>query len=359
MQSFLFSNTSFDEELINSRPLTPLQLLEKHPVYFQLQYLSLLVANPFETPLLSQPPSLEHLKHLEKLGFTPPPFKLISDPKIPCLPLSSWGASFSLKKWAFEKHCFYNVPSLEIVKKVHSKEFAFLHFPKPSFSTLIRSPQELVDWWGSFEGPKVLKTLYGASGRGHCITSGGPDDLKKALPFLIRNTKTSSACIAQPWVERLLDFSTQWVIEENGSYSYLGATLCENSSNGIYHRSITGPEDLLFKNQMTFFHKHLFYAKKALSLLISNGFFGNVGFDSFIYKDPHTNQILLYPIVEINARKTMGWVSLKIQKKIAREKLLAISYKSNMENPTSLLPSHKDLKPFAKQLFLETNPICF
>jgi len=359
MQSFLFTNTSFDEELTSEHPFTPLQLLQKHPVYFQLQYLSLLVADPSETPLLSHPPSQEHLKYLEKLGFSPTPFKLLSHTPSTCLPLSSWGPSMSLKRWAIEKKCSYNIPSLDVVKKAHSKEFAFSSFPTLDLSALITNSEELISWWNSFEGPKVLKTLYNASGRGHFISNESQQDLEKALVFFKRNQKTSPACIAQPWVERVLDFSTQWHIKEDGSHTYLGATRCENSSKGIYHRSISGPEELLFKNQIQFFQEHLCYAKKAIEKLKSLTFFGNVGFDSFVYKHPKTNQIHLYPIVEVNARKTMGWVSLKIQQKIAKGKLLSICYSSNTEKPEGLLPSHKESKLLPKQLFLETNPVCF
>ncbi len=165
--------------------------------------------------------------------------------------------------------------------------------------------------------------------------------------------------MAQPWVERILEFSTQWYIQEEGPHTYLGATLCENSSKGSYHKSIVGPEALLFKNHIRFFKEHVLHARKAIEKLRAVSFFGSVGFDSFLYKHPQTNQIHLYPIVEMNARKTMGWVSLKIQKKIAKDKLLSICYKSSVDQFTGLLPSHKGSKPLPKQLVLETNPVCF
>jgi predicted ATP-grasp superfamily ATP-dependent carboligase len=43
------------------------------------------------------------------------------------------------------------------------------------------------------------------------------------------------------------------------------------------------------------------------------GFRGNVGIDSMIYDGK------LHPIVEINLRKTMGWVALKLGKSVAYE----------------------------------------
>ncbi len=332
------------------------QLLQRHPLYFQLHYLSCLVADADETPLLSHPPDPLYLENLKSLGFDVPSYALLSD--FPYLPpsLSSWGPSESLQKWALERNISYKIPSLDLVRKIQSKEFCFSHFPRFEKSKLISSLDELTFWWSSFKGPKVLKTLYGSSGKGHHISQG--DDLSKALAFFKRSEHSSPILIAQPWVERVLDFSTQWHIEKNGTFSYLGATVCENSSRGSYLKSKVGREDLLFKDQIDFFAEHLVYAKQAVEKLISLSFFGNVGFDAFIYKHPETNQETLFPIVEINARKTMGWVALKIAKKLCIDETLSINYTSNAENLAGLLPSHKDAKPFAKQLVLQRDPVC-
>lgn len=352
MQSFLFVNSFFEEELIRTSSLTPLENLEKHPVYFQLQYLTLLVAESFETPLLSHAPDPKYLDPLKSLGFSVPSFALLSD--TPTLPasLSSWGASKSLKTWALEKTVSYKIPALDLVKKIQSKEFCFKNFPQLQGSALISSLEDLTSWWYSFKTPKVLKTLYGSSGRGHHISYD--NDFLKARAFFKRNP----TLIAQPWVERVLDFSTQWVIQEDGSSSYLGSTLCKNTSRGIYLTSTVGPDELLFKDNIDFLKEHLMFAKKAIEQLAALSFFGNVGFDAFIYIHPSTKKMQLFPVVEINARKTMGWTALQIAKKLSRCDPLSISYRSNEEKLPGLLPSHKDFRLFPKQLVLESDRVC-
>lgn len=353
MQHLLFTNAFFEEELISASPLTPLQHLEKHPVYFQLQYLSLLVAESFETPLLSHPPDLRYLKHLESLGFSVPSYALLSDTPIVPTSLSSWGPSQSLEAWASEKNISYKIPPLDLVKKIQSKEFCFKSFPQLEESALISSLEELTSWWSSSsKGPKVLKTLYGSSGRGHHICYD--DDPSKALAFFKRNP----ILIAQPWVERVLDFSTQWVIHDDGSFSYLGSTVCENTSRGIYLKSRVGADELLFKDHIHFLHEHLIFAEKAIKQLAALSFFGNVGFDAFVYIHPETKKQTLFPIVEINARKTMGWAALQMAKKLSKCNLLILSYQKNQENLLGLLPSHKDSRLFPKQLVLETDRVC-
>ncbi len=350
MQNLLFTNAFFEEELITNQTLTPLQFLEKHPFYFQLQYLSFLVRNPLETPLLSNAPSKEYLVHLKNLGFDPS-FTLFSDfPKVDCR-LSSWGPSTSLANWALDNKCSYKTPSLEVVKKVQSKLFSFETFSKLPSSTPIQNIHELIYWWKSVQGPKVLKTLYGSSGRGHFI--GSDRDLDKAISFLQKNEKMSPYLIAQPWVERVLDFSSQWTIEADGTYTYLGATVCENSSKGTYQKSIVGPEELLFKEQLDFFKKHLLEAKNGIKHLISLNFFGNVGFDSMVYKHPKTQELELFPIVEINARKTMGWVALRLYQKFSCEGISSLHYQSAKKAPIGLLPTSIGPTNFPKQLIFE------
>ncbi len=359
MKRFLFTNTFFEEELV--RPSSPplLQLLQSHPLHLQLQYISCFVTNLNEIPLLSHLPPPDYLTHLHNIGLAPSSFALLTD-KLEPSAISSWGFSRSLAQWALEKNCTYVTPPLDVVYKIQSKDFSFHSFPQPAHSQKITDPQELIAWWASFSGPKVLKTLFGSSGRGHFLSSGDALDLPKALSFFSKHTKTSSALIAQPWLIRILDFSSQWHISPEGNCSYLGATICENSSRGIYQKSIAGKECLLFQKYLPYFEEHLSYARTAVKLLKELSFFGNVGFDAFLYQAPDTQHITLFPIVEINARKTMGWVALQLLQKLSlpSHTLLSIHYDSSQSSGTPLLPNSHQGIVFPKQLFFETNLVC-
>lgn len=360
MKSFLFTNAFFEEELSNPSSLSVIQLLQKHPLYFQLQYLSCILANPLETPILSHPYDVHYLAHLQNIGLAPSSFALLTDNLKPST-LSSWGFSRSLSKWAEEKKCVYINPLSEIIYKIQSKEFSFDTFPQPKHSQKITNSKELTAWWNSFPGPKVLKTLFGSSGRGHFLSLGASSDLAKALSFFSQCKDKSPSLIAQPWLTRILDFSSQWHISPDGTLSYLGATLCENSSRGTYQKSITGKESLLFHKYFSYFEEHISYAQKAVELLKQLSFFGHVGFDAFLYTDPETHQTKLFPIVEINARKTMGWAAVQLLQKLSLSSntLLSIHYRSTKNPSLGLLPSSHQGICFSKQLFLETNLVCF
>lgn len=364
MQNLLFINTFFEEELCSSSlEISPFDWLKKHPLYLQLHYLSVLVNDVNEVPLLCYEPEPCYFSHLNILELNPPSPVFFSNYDQKKRGLSSWGASSSLKKWAHEQGLTYNTPHLATVRDINSKAFSHRSFPKLTHSTLISEKDSLLSWWNSFKGPRVLKTIQGSSGRGHFISLGDLSDIPKALLFLEKNKNNSPTIVAEPWVERILDFSSQWQIHEDGSFDYLGSTICENSSKGVYHKSTTGPEDFLFKEHLPFLKEHLMYAKSAIEHIKSIGFFGNIGFDAMIYHDPKTGEPLLIPILEVNARKTMGWVALKLYKKLKTEQELSIRYTSATKDSFSLLPSAiicpktGAKTSFPKQLILDRNPI--
>ena len=92
-----------------------------------------------------------------------------------------------------------------------------------------------------------------------------------------------------------------------------------------------------------------------LNLMAQKGFFGPIGIDAMIYKKDNTNH--LHPIVEINARKTMGWVALNLQKTYFPEKIISMSYE-NGDKETNLLPNfgvnqEGKITSFSKALHLQ------
>jgi predicted ATP-grasp superfamily ATP-dependent carboligase len=80
--------------------------------------------------------------------------------------------------------------------------------------------------------------------------------------------------------------------------------------------------------------------------MISLGYFGNVGIDAMLYGSPVT----LHPIVEINARKTMGWVALEVQKRHFPNQTLTLSYAKN--SAEGWLPSSLGDTLFTRQLMI-------
>jgi hypothetical protein len=240
------------------------------------------------------------------------------------------------------------MPQLDLVRKVNSKAFSFTHSPKLPGSALLHSEKEVLDWCAAIEGPKVLKACFGFSGRGHLLLPCPPEQLKR---FIAKEFQYNHPIIGEPWVARTLDFSTQWWIDRNQQISYLGETICVNSARGQYLETHVG--DVLHSH-VRFVEEHKESAFPILQKMAAEGYFGNVGIDAMIY-----NNDTLQPIVEINARKTMGYVALKLQQTRFPKQTISLSYQSasQLANllPNSLVKQDGSIVKFAKQLVINVH----
>ena len=134
----------------------------------------------------------------------------------------------------------------------------------------------------SFEGEKVFKSCFGVSGSGHVRI---PHDHHKLEAFLRREFGKGLPVIAEPWVKRFLDFSTQWIIHSAKKIEPVGATICFSDEKGKYSGNQTGDVDLLFGKHRHHLDKHVEIAKPILHKIGQMGFFGHVGIDAMIYDD--------------------------------------------------------------------------
>jgi len=299
MKILHIANTDFEDELLNQKR-SALNL-----IHLQLQFLPTLYADPEDGI------GVTHLP----IEATSSPFYLLSCDKCPYSQVESWGASREIAQWAKGHRLQYSMPPWEVVRTVNSKEFSFLQGPKLPGASLLRTQQEVAAWIATTPGPKVLKSCFGVSGRGHALLPCDPKRIERlGLPV-----------IGEPWVSRQLDFSTQWLI--GAEISYLGATICVCDARGKYVENRVGDVHI------PHLEAHLEVAYPILQKMQAMGFFGNVGIDAFIYDDNK-----LHPIVEINARKTMGYVALRFQQHHFPKQTIALKYLAG-SGRQNLLPS--------------------
>lgn len=284
-----FCNTFFEMEIESQIEKSLLDWLGFHFMVNKLQYLPLKYIGKKDIVLVSHLPENPdpRLHRIDR-----PPLNISSV-------LETWGASPSVQKWASSHGIPYKMPPWEVVKEVNSKVFSFQSSPKLEGSVLLTNRSDVEAWIEETPGPKVLKTPQGFAGRGHFHV--GTKDLR---PFLQKH----SILIGEPWVKRTFDFSTQWKIESD-SIEYLGSTILKTKEDGTYSSNIATSD---FGDYNWALCDHLEIAKPILQKIQKLGYFGNLGIDAFVYLKNGGEK--LHPIVEINARKTMGWVALQIQK---------------------------------------------
>ncbi len=327
------ANTFVEWEIESSPDISLYQAFHHHLVYLQLQFLPLLYADPSDAILVSDLPLESYPHHsLYTLEDEMPVFSH----------LESWGASQLVQTWAQRHGIAYDIPRWNLVREVNSKVFSFVNSPSLPGAALLRDEQEARHWLHHTPGKKVIKTSFGVSGRGHVFIED--------FPFLHRQWKQGNPVIGEPWVNRIMDFSTQWIIDED--IRYCGSTRCYNDDKGQYRGNQVGPEHSVFGDHLPFLDQHIIEARRCLQHMKHLGYQGHVGIDAMIYTLPQREEPQLHPIVEINARKTMGWVALQLQQRRYPDQLMSLSYEPAQEGllPSSLVVKNGKKISFARNI---------
>ncbi|MGR3973756.1 MAG: hypothetical protein QRY72_04235 [Candidatus Rhabdochlamydia sp.] len=319
MRTLHLVNSDAEAEMEGKTPLSLLQNLNQTPLNRQLQFLPLLYRQ-----LDDQVCTTADLTHLpDSLVSLSGPFQGET--------LFSWAPSLLIATWAKQQGLTYVMPDWDVVKHVNSKAFSFQQTSSLPQAELIFSEDQLMKWLVRTQGERVLKTCFGSAGKGHLLLQHA--SLDKIRQFAAAQFLANRPLIAEPWIKRAFDFSTQWIITPSQTITYVGSTRLYNTSKGHYKKSVVGDEAILFHANLHHLQAHQMKARHVLEKMALLGFFGHVGIDAMVGIDG-----LLHPIVEINARKTMGWIALEIRKNLFPSQTIAVSYTRIQENKTPLLP---------------------
>lgn len=263
----------------------------------------------------------DYLNHLRQLGFTIPLLNPNAENAIPF-----WGHHHDRKieqmlnskllsceiaknnEWGFEKGAI--VTSLEELEK-HLKFFP-----------------EIASW--------ILKSPVSFSGIGHYSFQVAQLNQK------ILEEKLKGPMLLEPRFDRLFDIGTTLVISE-GEVKAVFMVENFNSAHGAFRGGMacTSNENFLkqIKLKYEFDLSELYEIALAIGKeYIRRGARHNVQIDSFIYKE--AGKLKLYPLVEVNYRKTMGLVLSALADKFADDKYIEWKIFSKKELAEVKLPAH-------------------
>lgn len=265
---------------------------------WQLQFLPLYYGEPDDEVYVSALPEATWFK---QLPFSPlPALKTAGDPLF-ASELEVWGHEEGALRFAEQKQLQYTHPDFEKVRAFQKKSFAFELAPQLPQAALIHNQEEFDQWISRQEGTVVLKEELGFSGKGHRI---GPVADFKGLKWIEGQVK-----VAEPWLARDYDFSTQWQITQAGKLKYLGVTELRCFPKGGYRGTKTFESDEQFPYPVAL-EEHKREAERVLEEVAREGYFGFVGVDAFIYEKNKC-----HALVELNMRKTLGSFALLFSKK--------------------------------------------
>jgi hypothetical protein len=209
---------------------------------------------------------------------------------------------------------YYEIPDFEIVKNINSKFFSFemMRNIHPSYTGKLVDSSDSLLAIGKYilksSGSFLLKDVYGVSGKGNLlIESEGV--LNNIFRFLLKQEKSGKEVrfIAEPFYKKDIDFSCQFEVLENGDIEYRSIQVMQNKAfafAGIQEAN---------KKFYNFLQKNGYYdyIEPVINEMYKLGYFGPVCIDSMTLKDKS-----IIPIIEINARKSMGFINTSFKKKI-------------------------------------------
>ncbi len=182
----------------------------------------------------------------------------------------------------------------------------------------LRIERELRAWPDWARASFTLKPRFGSSGRGRFDAPAGAVDtpgLRKALPRLAAR----GGAILEPWLERTADLSAQLLVTGNADIVLLGTLEQLSSQRGSYlgHRGEVDSRGRVFSGHRD--DEELRGAAAQIArAAAAEGYRGPCGVDGLVFQRAHGQwphgdsglERVLRPVVELNARFTMGIVIL-------------------------------------------------
>jgi hypothetical protein len=210
------------------------------------------------------------------------------------------------------------------------------------FSTM----EELKDYV-IYRNEKLLaKSPYSSSGRGLVWLPPGPPG--KSEKQIIRGMLKRQAQVSvEKALDKQLDFSMHFEIDQARAVHFIGYSIFRTNEKGAYQESRLANQECLEKQVTDLIDTKLLLQVKnelltMLQKMYAPYYTGAIGMDMLVYQSE--NQCRLNPCLEINMRKSMGYLAIRLQNDYLHplsQGFFRIDYTSQ---PGELLQRHQELK---------------
>lgn len=170
----------------------------------------------------------------------------------------------------------------------------------------------------------VIKGALGASGRD--MVRVDPEELRTQATvrgrWLARLLHRHGAVVVEPWLDRVLDVGYQIEVGRDGVVRTIGASRFLTDIRGQYQGGILGDLSLGLTGELREWLQQAnlegalsAYLSRVGRILADAGYVGPAGVDNLVFRD--ARGFHLRPLVELNARYTMGRLSLALGERLA------------------------------------------
>jgi hypothetical protein len=292
--------------------------------------------------LTENKPSEKFIQDLKNAGFQIPHFCTLAD--LEAMPNGSfdeiipwgWSPATHYKLARLKEKCspgFKNSPVYnwqEVHKTLYERacSLSFLNelitsvnedylIPEELCGTTVFSTEEIEKQLNTHK-QLVLKAPLSSSGRGIQMLRKTELD-RSRRQWISGILKQQGYLIAEPYLEKLLDFSFQFKIKSKEEVDFLGISYFETNSNGQYQRTFLNitPEILTTNSDQKLNDKIQIIAElignKLINSVYAENYKGYIGIDALIFE--YNNQLFIQPCIEINCRMNMGILTKCIEKR--------------------------------------------
>jgi hypothetical protein len=205
------------------------------------------------------------------------------------------------------------LPPLDVVRRVNSKVFSqrlAMELDLPCAGERIGSTAELSARGAALleRGAVAVKDPCGVAGKG-TLPVASPAELERLVAFLARQEQAGRRVelILQPLLDRVEDFSCHFDVEEEGGIRWVGVQQMRNEGFAFSAVSTAPPE----LHQRLEREGYFGVMECVAATLRREGYRGPVCVDSMRLRDG-----TLVPLLEINARCSMGRMGLSLQARL-------------------------------------------
>jgi hypothetical protein len=204
-----------------------------------------------------------------------------------------------------------SLPDHETVKRVNSKFYSnrlLSRIGEKCYGTEVNSALEVQAVGNTLlkRGAYLLKDPFGVSGKGNMLIEN--DAMQRRIAEHLEKQERRglrSQFLLEPLLRKETDFSSHWFIRESGETDFISVQRMLNQQQN-YGGSIRADEAMILLLRNAGYFDTM---EKALRILAEDGYHGFVCFDSMILEGG-----AVVPIVEINARKSMGLINAYLDK---------------------------------------------
>jgi hypothetical protein len=193
---------------------------------------------------------------------------------------------------------------------------------------------------------QLVKSPYSSSGRG--LVWLPPGKLNQSEKQIISGMlKKQSQVSIEKALDKQLDFSMHFQNDDDGKTYFTGYSVFQTNEKGAYEKSLLASQETLEKQPASYLDKEYLHRIKEefISILqktYSPHYKGNIGVDMMAYKSG--NQYKLHPCVEINLRKSMGYLAIRFQENYLHPLSQGEFFINYYSNAGEVFKQHRQLK---------------